>query len=369
MSGVIVHEWLERSGGAENVVEAMREVFPDADLWSLWDSSEGRFGSDVHETLLAKTPLKGKKALTLPLMPFVWRHLPKLDADWMLISSHLFAHHARFSGRDDMPKLVYAHTPARYIWTPELDGRGQGKLARAASSLLKPLDRRRAQEPVAIAGNSKFIAERIADTWQRDAEVIYPPVSIEAFLSEETLAPTDQQQLDKLPENFLLGVSRFVPYKQLETAIFAGKASGLPVVLAGRGPDRERLEQIALDVHPGKVTFVDHPSFPLLKSLMHNAHALVFAAIEDFGIVPVESMAAGTPVIANAIGGASESVLDGTTGAHLHDCRSAADLRAAVEKVDGLSRDACVERAKAFDVAHFQTNIEQFVKRNLPTSA
>lgn len=361
MSGVIVHEWLERSGGAENVVEAMREVFPDATLWSLWDASEGRFGTDPHETLLAKTPLKGKKALALPLMPAVWRGLPRIDAEWMLVSSHLFAHHARFGGRSDLPKLVYAHTPARYIWAPELDGRGQSPFARLASSMLKPLDRRRAQEPIAIAGNSKFIAERIANAWQREAEVIYPPVSIEAFLNEEELSAPDQARLDALPHDYLLGVSRFVPYKQLETAIYAGRASGLPVVLAGRGPDRARLETIAHDVHPDKVFFVDHPSFPLLKSLMHHAHALVFAAIEDFGIVPVEAMATGTPVLANAIGGASESVIDGETGAHLHDCRSESDLREAVEKIQGITREACVERAQAFDVSRFKANIARFV--------
>lgn len=362
---MIVHEWLERSGGAENVVEAMREVFPDAPLWSLWDASVGRFGAETRETVLARTPLKGKKALALPLMPIVWRQLPKIDADWMLVSSHLFAHHARFGGKSDIPKLVYAHTPARYIWTPELDGRGQSQAARLASSMLKPLDRRRAQEPVAIAGNSKFIAQRIADTWQRDAEVIYPPVSIEAFLTEDSLNGPDQEILDSLPSGFLLGVSRFVPYKQLETAIFAGRASGRPVVLAGRGPDRDRLEQIALEAHPGQVFFVDHPSFALLKSLMHRAYALVFAAIEDFGIVPVEAMAAGTPVLANAIGGASESVLDGITGAHLHDCQSDSALREAVEKVSSISREACIERAKTFDVSRFHANIKDFVQRSI----
>ncbi|GGO66267.1 glycosyl transferase [Microbacterium nanhaiense] len=362
---MIVHEWLERSGGAENVVEAMREVFPDAPLWSLWDASEGRFGAHTRETVLAKSPLKGKKALSLPLMPLVWRNLPKIDAEWMLISSHLFAHHARFGGKSSIPKLVYAHTPARYIWTPELDGRGRSKAARLAASALKPLDRRRAQEPVAIAGNSRFIAQRIADTWQRDAEVIYPPVSIEAFLQEEPLSSADQKVLESLPGEYLLGVSRFVPYKQLETAIFAGRASGLPVVLAGRGPDRERLEQIALNAHPGRVHFVDHPSFPLLKSLMHKAHALVFAAIEDFGIVPVEAMASGTPVLANAIGGASESVIDGVTGAHLHDCQSESALLEAVEKVSSVSPKACVARAKEFDISHFKVNIKRFVENSL----
>jgi hypothetical protein len=136
MSGIIVHEWLAPAGGSENVFGAIAEAFPDAERWCLWKES-GRF-DPVHETWLARTPLKGRKALALPVMPAVWRTLPKRDADWVLTSTHLFAHHARFGGRAaDAPKLVYAHTPARYIWVPELDARGDNLPARLVSRALK----------------------------------------------------------------------------------------------------------------------------------------------------------------------------------------------------------------------------------------
>ena len=107
MSGVLVHEWLAPRGGSENVFEALSRVFPDAARYCLWNESEGRFVVD-GETWLARTPLRGRKAAAVGLMPLAWRTLPSVDADWILTSSHLFAHHARFGGSGrGAPKLVY----------------------------------------------------------------------------------------------------------------------------------------------------------------------------------------------------------------------------------------------------------------------
>nr|WP_165137837.1 glycosyltransferase [Microbacterium amylolyticum] len=358
-----MHEWLSPAGGSENVFEAIARAFPDAERWCLWN--EANRLQPINETVLARTPLKGKKALALPFMPAVWRNLPRRDADWILASTHLFAHHARFAGpARDAPKLVYAHTPARYIWVPELDGRGESLPARAASALLKPLDRKRAQEPVAIAANSRFIAQRIADTWERDAEVIYPNVDVTRILAEPQLTPAEQATLDALPADFLLGFSRFVPYKRLEAAIDAGRVSGLPVVLAGGGDGEAQLRAYGNDRHPGKVTFCLNPSDALLSAILRRATALVFAPIEDFGIIPVEAMAAGTPVITGAVGGAVESVIDGTTGAHVHDWNSDAELRTAVERATAADPAACRERAKDFSAEVFDEKIRDFVARN-----
>lgn len=369
MSGIIVHEWLSPAGGSENVFEVIARTFPDAERWCLWNDAGERF-QPVNETVLARTPLRGNKAAALPFMPSVWRHLPARDADWVLTSSHLFAHHARFGGpAREAPKLVYAHTPARYIWVPELDGRGGSLPARAIAASLKPLDRRRAQEPTAIAANSRFIADRIADTWQRDAEVIYPPVSVDRFMREQHLTDAEQAQLDALPDDFVLGFSRFVPYKRLEAAIDAGRVADLPVVLAGSGPDEDRLREIAERTYPGRVTFVHHPSNALLIAILRRAALLVFAPIEDFGIIPVEAMAAGTPVLANAIGGAVESVIDGVTGAHVHEWRSDAELRSAVERATTASSQACVDRAAEFGVDVFERRIAEFVDRHTTGTA
>jgi len=362
MTGIIVHEWLSPAGGSENVFEVIARTFPDAERWCLWNDAGQRF-QPVNETILAHTPLRRSKAAALPFMPAVWRRLPEREADWVLTSSHLFAHHARFGGpAGDAPKLVYVHTPARYIWVPELDGRGGSLPARAIGAALKPLDRRRAQEPVAIAANSAYIARRVADAWQREAEVIYPPVAVDRFAREPHLTAGEQQQLDALPAEFVLGFSRFVPYKRLEAAIDAGRVAGLPVVLAGSGPDEQRLREYADRAYPGRVAFVHHPSNSLLIAILQRATVLVFAPIEDFGIIPVEAMAAGTPVLVNAVGGAVESVLDGTTGAHVQDWGSDAELRSAVERAVTSSADACRDRARQFGVDVFERRIAGFVQ-------
>lgn len=360
MSGILVHEWLSPRGGSENVFAVLGEVFPDAERWCLWDVSGGRFDG-VRETVLARTPLKGRKAAALPLMPLAWRMLPERDADWVLCSSHLFSHHARFRGSAGAaPKLVYAHTPARYIWTPELDGRGQGPLARAASAMLKPLDRRRAAEPVAVAANSAFIAERVAWAWDREATVIHPPIDVARFAQAR---PTEQTEavIGGLPAQFLLGVSRFVPYKRLDLVIDAGVASGLPVVLAGGGDDEARLRAYADDRgHP--VTIVRDPSSTLLAALYRAALALVFPAVEDFGIMPVEAMATGTPVVGNAVGGVAESVVDGVTGALVREWRGR-ELATAVDRAIASDPAACVRRAYQFDRPIFEAEIAAWVAR------
>ena len=111
MAGVIVHEWIEKTGGAEKVLDAMIGCFPDADIRVLWNDAQDRYpGRRVGESWLSRTPLRRSKALALPLMPLTWRNLSASKAyEWMLVSSHLFAHHAKFLGTNrDIPKLVYA---------------------------------------------------------------------------------------------------------------------------------------------------------------------------------------------------------------------------------------------------------------------
>lgn len=363
MSGILVHEWLAPTGGSENVFETLCETFPDAERFCLWNDSEGRF-DDVHETALAHTPLRRSKSLSVPFMPIAWRHLPARDADWILCSTHAFSHHAKFAGpAADAPKLVYAHTPARYVWVPELDRRGDRFVARAVSTLLRPLDRRRAAEPQAIACNSEFVRKRIQAAWFRDADVIYPPVEVARLKSASTtFTPVEQRALESLPSDFILGVSRFIPYKRLDLVIEAGALAGIPVVLAGEGPEEAHLRQLA-EGHPGQVTFVGRPSDALLRELYRRASVLVFPPIEDFGIVPIEAMAMGTPVVANAAGGAAESVLDGVTGALVENWQGA-QLRQAVATASSCDARTCAARADDFDTSVFVRRIRDWVSEN-----
>lgn len=367
MAGLIVHEWVERTGGAERVVEQFMEQYPDSDLFVLWDDAPGRFSGDrMHESWLASTPLRRHKALALPFMPATWRHVrPKRDYDWLLVSSHLFAHHARASAHaSELPKFSYVHTPARYIWEPDLDSRGDQLPARLASTVLKPIDRRRAQESTAMAANSEFTRLRIQRVWHRDAEVIYPPVDTERIAMvgrwRDHLSMKEEALLTALPDVFLLGASRFVPYKRLDLVIEAGEATGLPVVLAGRGPGegelRARSEQARVPVH-----FVISPSDALLYALYQQSLALVFPAIEDFGIMPVEAMAAGTPVIVSAVGGAAESACL-THGGVVLEAFSSQGFREAVNAITSIDRAGLPARASRFSQARFRDRVRLWME-------
>ncbi len=365
-TGLLVHEWIERSGGAEQVLAAMGRAFPDAGIQCLWDDAPERFPEHrVHESWMARTPLRRHKALALPFSVPTWRTLrPGAEYEWMLIGSYVFSHHARLIGRD-VPKYVYAHTPARYIWNPELDARGAGTAVRAVSPLFRRIDRHRAQEATAIAANSAFVRERIRRAWDRDATVIHPPVAVERISAEaewaDAVAGDEQRVLDGLPETYVLGTSRFVPYKRLDLVIEAAAAAGLPAVIAGSGPEEERLRAVAAEIGT-PVTFVISPSDALLYAMMQRAAAFVFPVVEDFGIVPVEAQAAGTPVVTGPVGGQVETYVDGVSGVTAAST-DASDLATAIDRAVSLDRFDGGAVTARFSESVFAERIREFVGR------
>ena len=361
MPGMIVHEWLEPFGGAENVVDRFAALYPDAPIQALWNDAPNRYADGrVAESWVARTPLRKHKALALPFLPQTWRSLPARDIDWIVCSSHLFAHHARFAGpAREAPKYVYVHTPARYLWNPEIDDRGRNLAVKLLSPALRHIDHKRAAEATSIVGNSKAVRDRIREHWDVDAGVLYPPVDVQDFRTDPELNDDDMRVLASLPSEYLLGASRFVPYKQLHTVVRAGAASGLPVVLAGDGPDRELLralaEQLGVRVH-----FVIHPRRELLKELYRRAVAYVFPAVEDFGIMPVEAMASGAPVIGRRVGGVAETVADGVSGA-LIDNFEGSEFRSALEIATSLDREQVRARADLFDATVFDRKVRDWL--------
>jgi glycosyltransferase involved in cell wall biosynthesis len=342
-------------------MEELALLYPDAPIECLWDDAPGRFEPGrVKETWLAKTPIRRNKVLALPLMPFVWRNRGNSDADWILCSSHLFAHHARFRGRArNAQKFVYLYTPARYIWTPELDKRGDSFVVRTIAPLLQLLDRRRAKEAHSIASISNFVKERVQNTWQLESTVIYPPVDVGLFDNKELpdLTDTEQSILNSLPDDFILGASRFIPYKRLDIVIRAGRASGIDVVIAGSGPLESELEEIA---EGGKVRFIIKPSLPLLRELYRRCRVYIFPPVEDFGIMPVEAMATGTPVIASSTGGAAETVVDGKTGVLLSSFDDSSLIRA-IADAEKFNPEDCRTQAWKFDKSIFESNVRNWI--------
>lgn len=365
MVGLIVHEWLARHGGSENVVDSMRRLYPDADVLCLWN--EAPDVRTASETWIAKSPLRGRKALSVPFLPLTWKYAMRRDVayDFILASSHLFAHQIRTRGlSSNAPKYSYVHTPARYIWNPELDQRGDHAAVRAISPLLQRADRKAARTSTSIAANSEFVRSRIQNAWHQDARVIYPPVDVTGIqngLWRQDLSPYDEQILDALPEFFILGASRLIPYKRLDRVIRTGDAAGIPVVIAGSGP-----EEAALRVHAEAarvpVSFIAAPSNALLWSLYERAAAFVFPPVEDFGIMPVEAMAAGTAVICNASGGARESIKAGETGTTIEDWNDRRALSAAVEQVVAYEPERSRANAVLFSEEAFQEGILAWVQ-------
>ncbi|MGF3055976.1 glycosyltransferase [Microbacterium sp. YY-01] len=365
MSGLLVHEWIEATGGAENVLESFSEVFSESDILCLWDDAPGRFADrKVIQSWLSHTPLRKKKALALPFMLRAWRNI-QLDKryEWMLVSSHLFAHHVQLKDQS-IPKYVYAHTPARYIWRPDLDGRGRSLGARSLSPALRSVDRRRAAEATKIAANSMFIRDRIQDVWNVDSEVIYPPVAVDTILSTDDwlsrVTDNDEYEvLANLPPSYVMGASRFVSYKRLDLVIKTGEILGIPVVLAGNGPDVQHLSDLAKAAKV-PVTLVIAPSNSLLYAIMQAALAFVFPAVEDFGIMPVEAQACGTPVVTGPLGGQMETYYDGITGVTANST-SPQDLSEAVKKAIGLDPFDRHESTSRFSKLTFHNKIQRFV--------
>ncbi|ABK04581.1 glycosyl transferase, group 1 [Arthrobacter sp. FB24] len=363
---LVVHEWFASIGGSENVANALRQHFEGSDLLCLWRDEHVSIpgAGKVTQTLLSARPFRGRKILCLPLMPLIWRWTSARThgAEVVIVSSHLFAHHVAVPR--GTPKLVYVHTPARYIWEPDFDNRGQNPLIRIASSLLKPLDRWRASEATELAANSEFVRARIKRTWGRDSRVIYPPVDVDEIRATADwslgLSHAEKAALNELPIDFVLGASRFIPYKRLDLAIRAGELSGMPVVVAGAGPEEARLRALAAQ-NTVPVHFVISPSNRLLRALYQRAALYIFPPVEDFGIMPVESIAAGTPVVANGHGGASESVVEGLTGSHFvpDDDES---LLHAIGRSLSLDRTKISGQASRFSRQRFDDEVARWVE-------
>jgi glycosyltransferase involved in cell wall biosynthesis len=193
--------------------------------------------------------------------------------------------------------------------------------------------------------------------------VIYPPVDVvkvHRSVSRQTaLDNSEESVLASLPADFILGASRFVTYKSLDHVISLGAAADVPVVLAGGGPDESRLRHIAGQARV-PVVFINRPSDTFLYQLYQLALAYIFPPVEDFGIMPVEAMAAGAHVMVNRVGGASESVIPGVSGAHFdpEDIQSGLEGLSQVSSVD---RENAVRRASFFSTERFESDVQRWV--------
>ncbi|MGJ5065190.1 glycosyltransferase [Bradyrhizobium sp. SZCCHNRI1009] len=361
MRVAIVHDWLYVLGGAEKVLQEILRCYPGADVFTLFDllrpEDRAKLGFEMSRTsFLQKMPLLRKYHRSyLPLMPLAIEQLDLSSYD-LVISSSCAVAKGVLTGPEQL-HIAYVHSPMRYAWDLQhqyLQESGyatgvKGLIARALLHKMRIWDARTAHGPDAIFTNSQFVARRIKKIYGRDAKVIYPPVTI-------------AQRAAILPVgNHFLAASRLVPYKRIEPIVRAfNTMPDLELVVAGDGPEAARLKAIA----GPNVKFAGFVPDKQLRDLMTTARAFVFAAEEDFGIIPVEAQSEGAPVLALGRGGARESIL--TTGPRPTGMffespepeAIASCVRAFAAKEKSISRLDCRQRAGFFSAERFRS---QFV--------
>jgi glycosyltransferase involved in cell wall biosynthesis len=355
----IVHDWLTIPGGSEQVVMELLEMFPAAELFtSVYDPAPWPAqitSRPVHSSPLSRLPgAKRHYPKLLPLMNAAFRAFDLSGFDLVLSSSHACAKNVRTPDR--VLHVCYCHTPMRYAWE---EGFMEGEqLPRALRLAIPPLlawlrrqDLAGAAGPDAFVANSAHVAERIRRYYGRAAEVVNPPVDVERLLS-----------LGRDPGEHYLVFGRVVPYKRVELAVAACVRLGRPLKVAGDGRAMASLRAAAAG--HSQIELLGRVQDAERDALMSGARALLFPGEEDFGIVPVEAQAAGLPVVAYEVGGASETVVDGRTGV-LFERQSALGLGAAIERFEGLRLDERTIRqnAERFGRERFRAEMAAVIER------
>lgn len=365
MKIAIVCDWLVTFAGAERFLSEIIRCFPEADLFALIDflSPENRVllnNKHAKTTFIQKLPwAKTKYRSYLPLMPLAIEQLDVSKYDVVISSSHAIAKGV-ITGPDQI-HISYVHSPMRYAWDMQhqylresgLQNGFKGYLAKYFLHKMRLWDLRTANGVDHFLANSKFIARRIWKTYRREARVIYPGVDTTAFI------PGSEK------ENYYLAASRCVPYKKMDLIVesFAHMPDRKLIVI-GDGPDFNKIKAKA-----GKnVELLGYQSNEKLLHHMQRAKALIFAAEEDFGLVPLEAQAAGTPVIAYGKGGALETVRgldqENPTGLFFNEqtvsslCHAVNEFEKQREK---FSLENCVKNAANFSPEKFREEFKSFV--------
>ncbi|WP_280501648.1 glycosyltransferase [Nocardia farcinica] len=311
----IVHERFTEYGGSEAVVGEFARTWPHAEVFAPlvdtarapaiahppWDTITGTWLDRLH----AATGRRSHAPL-MPLMPRALRGLPLRGYDAVVVSHHSFAIQAALA--TDAPVVAYVHSPARWAWEPAFRAREAGGPAgRAALAALGVLARRAelaaAGHLTAVVANSRAVADRVRDWWGLPAEVVNPPVRLDRFAPDPSLPR----------EDFLLFAGRLVPYKRPDLAIRIARRTGRRLVVVGDGRYRRHLEALA----GPETTFLGAAPDDVLVDMYRRCHTLLMPGVEDFGIIPVEAMACGAPVVAVGEGGALDTVVPGLSGVHV----------------------------------------------------
>ncbi len=365
MKIAIIHDWLVTNAGAEKVLKEICELYPDADIFSIVD-----FLSDDERRIILNS--KSVKTSFIQKLPFAKKHfrnyLPLFSmaiesfdlSEYDLIISSSWAVAKGVKTTKNQLHVSYCHTPVRYAWDlyeeyiSSLSGIKK-LLVKWTLKRLREWDIKTVDRVDCFIANSYFVKERIKRIYKRDAVVIYPPVDVKKFTCK----------VEK--EEFYLCASRLVPYKKTKLIVEAfNEMSEKKLVVIGKGDEYEEIKKIAKE----NISVLGYQNDDTLIDMMQRAKAFVYAAVEDFGIVPIEAMACGTPVIALDDGGTHESVLDAINGIHFAS-QEMESIIEAVNRFEGMSFEsrAVSKNAQKYSKERFKREFEDFINKldNLTT--
>jgi glycosyltransferase involved in cell wall biosynthesis len=358
MRVALVHDYLTQLGGAERVLDSLIALYPDAPVFTLLYDERGTQGryrnSDIRPSSLQRLPgTKRYHRLFPPLMPQAIEAFDLRAYDLVISSASSFA-----KGVITHPGTVhvsFVHTPLRYAWDDSQryvkEFHAFPKLlkyaARPALTYLRLWDREAAQRPDILVANSAHVQRRIRKYYGRDAHVVYPPVRTAAFSG-----------ITRAPGAAYLMWGRLMAYKRFDLGIQAANMLGLPLRIIGQGPELRQLQRMAGPT----VTFLGAANDAVLREELATARAVLFPQEEDFGIVAVEALAAGVPLIAYRNGGAAEIVRDGEDGIFIEQ-QTADALADAMRNFspDAFAPQRLRQRAAAFDEPVFQQRLQTII--------
>ncbi len=348
----LVHDRLEQNGGAERVLWALHQMFPEAPIFTPIFNRDAvpQFQEcDVRTTWMQRLPgvLRAPRTYAA-LYPLAFNGIKLEDFDVVISSTSSFAQGVHTNGA---LHICYCHSPANFVWRPE--AYFGSRLGIAASlplrGWLKAWDRSSANHPHVYVATGRPVAERIEAFYGRSSSIIQPPIEDKWFTPH-------------VADDFFLFVGRLVPHKRADLAIEACADLGVPLVVAGRGRSEEDLRNIAR----GDTKFIGHVSDTELRDLYARARAVLVPSEEEFGLVALEAQAAGTPVIQYDAGGAQETVIDGVTGIRFSP-QSAGGLAAGIGRFHehDWDRKAIQENAARFSQQRFERELRLLIEQHL----
>ncbi len=364
MRVALVQDWLTELGGAEKVFSAFLELYPDAEVYTIssHNSVIKKLSISIdklNDSFIARLPWgRVKYRNYLPLFPKAIESFNLSEYDLIISSSSSVA--KGILSNSNQLHICFCHSPVRYAWDlyhqylkeANLNGFGLKRwYVRHVLHKLRIWDIISTNRVDYFIANSYYIKKRIHKIYRRDAEVIYPPVDLDNFI------------LETVKSDYYFTASRLVPYKKIDLIVEAfSQMKDKKLVVAGTGPDMNKIKKIA----GNNIELKGFVSDDELINLMKNAKAFVFAADEDFGIVPVEAQACGTPVIALGKGGTKETVLDGITGVHFQQ-QNVISIIDAVGRFESMkfNYDSIRKNAEKFSKPRFKREIQEYMDAKL----